>query len=57
MLHLLWLDRLEKKKLMLDRIIESFKTRVAQQQKALDELREENAYYDTLIANAEVATA
>jgi hypothetical protein len=49
------LKKLEKQKTMLDRIIKPIETSIAQQQKTLDELYEENAYYDALIANAEAA--
>lgn len=47
------LKKLEKQKTMLDRIIEPIETSIAQQQKTLDDLSEENAYYDALIADAE----
>jgi predicted nuclease with TOPRIM domain len=49
------LKKLEKQKTMLDRIIKPIETSIAQQQKTLDELYEENAYYDALTANAEAA--
>ena len=47
------LKKLEKQKTMLDRIIKPIETSIAQQQKTLDDLHEEKAYYDALIASAE----